>query len=190
LPGHRETAASLSFRIAIRRDRAGHGALPKSLIFATAGGRPAPKFLIIGPARSRGLVPQKPHNWRFAKLAVSPDHRPPWVSAIPNKGPHKRGAGEKRFPQILHTCECPGRQQGKLRHHSSRVQARGHEIRFPQKPHSWRIFNARKRCFAAFSRLRHRPASEQGRGSGSPKSFILASVGRPGDGRRTSPDFS
>jgi hypothetical protein len=142
-------------------DRAGEGAPPKSLIFATAGGRPAPKFLIIWPTRRRGQVPQKRHGWRFARLAVSPGRRSP-LGIFDTEA----GQGEERpVPQILHTWLYPGRQQSKLRHHSSRLQARGQEIRFPQKPHSWwRIFNARKRCFAAVSRLRRRPASEQGRG--------------------------
>src|SRR5271170_4275910 len=123
--------------MALKPVGAGEEPLPKSFTLAAKGKPSAPKFLIIGPAGSRDGFPK---NLIVGGKPGLPPHRHDGfhgVFSIPKKG---RG-GVMRFPQILHTCVCPGRQKAELCDQSSPLQARDDKVWFPQNPHTWRSSN-------------------------------------------------
>ena len=170
-------------RMPMPPEGAGQGALPKFFILAHA--RCAQISHNWRPVGARGWFPQKPHSWPVPKRAGLVGL--PGFPGFP-RSRNRIGEGEALFPNPSF-LRLSGGMAAQLYHRHSRLQARNGKGRFPQKPHSWRIFSSQRPRGPVF---KERPpsASEQGRGVGFPKSFILASVRGPIGSARPSPNPS
>jgi hypothetical protein len=187
LPGHRETAASLSVRIAIQPDRVGQGDAPQIPHICDCGRTSRAQISHNRrPDRSRGRVPQKPHSWRLVRLAISPERRFLLGFSIPVHG----RSGEKRFAQILHSCVCPEGHWANYATIPAACKRAATRSGFPKNLIVGASSTPGSDASPGFPVLRRRPASEQGRGVGSPNpSYLSLSAGRE-TAVAASPDFS
>jgi hypothetical protein len=165
-------------------ERAGQGALPKSLILAYGGRRLPPRFLIIECRfRARGF-PKSLIDGSLPALRPRSSTSLAWVFPTSNRG---RG-GAKRIPQISHTCACAEPQRQTISNDHTDIQDRSGGARLPQKSHSWR--------YSRPSGASGRPASrglstarQQGRGLGSPQIPHTCLCRRPGSPANTTPQI-
>ena len=142
-------------------ERPGEGALPKSFILATAGGRPAPEFLIIEGRPGAGGG--SPKNLIVGGLSGLPPHRNAGSLAF-FRSRRRAGEGRSAFPKsfILASVQNGSRaNDATIPDACRRVPTRSG---FPKNLIFGTPPMTRKRRLAGFPGYGTNPQSEQGRG--------------------------